>query len=812
MVAVAGALALALLASLSLAAHANAASEEGIHKIQHVVMIMQENRSFDSYFGTYPGANGIPADVCVRDPRSGGCDRPFHDASDKNSGGPHGTEAQAADINGGRMDGFVEQAQGRAKLKCTGTNPECSACNAEPEEGGETPPQGNCIDVMGYHDAREIPNYWSYAQNFVLQDDMFESAASWSLPEHLYLASGWSAVCKKGDVNPVDCENSLDPRLPGKTWSGPLVPGKATYAWTDITYLLAKAHVSWRYYVYEGNEPDCESDESVTCKPVKQTPQTPGIWNPLADFTDVQQDGQLENIQSLDNLFKAVHETASCGLPNVTWVDPNLKVSEHPPSSVQAGQAYVTTLINSIMRSPCWGSTAIFLSWDDFGGFYDHVLPPDADQNGYGLRVPGLVISPYAKTGYIDHQQLSHDAYLKFIEDDFLNKERLNPATDGRPDKRPDVREEAAGLGDLANDFDFSQAARPPLLLAPHPAPGPPSTPPGPAPPSVQALAATPVGQSTATLNATVNPNGPAVTSCSFEYGLTTAYEGSVPCAFLPGPGSTPAAVSAQVGGLVPNATYHFRVAAATEIAPETSPDRTYTTLEALPELGRCVGVPLEHGARHGRYTNGECKGMSVGSNGPNEWIPGAAQAHFAVTGGAATLETTGRQRVVCESFTGSGEYTSPRNERLQVSFKGCHAAGTACQSAGAAAAEIAVSPLEGEIGYIKQAGVPPSVGFVFQPVAPEPAFATFECGAPLIGPDSVRGAVVGVALAVDRMASTRGLKFAQGRGHQKPEAFEGGAPATLLTSLAGGAFEQSGIDAEDSVANEEALEIKATP
>jgi Phosphoesterase family len=158
---------------------------------------------------------------------------------------------------------------------------------------------------------------------------------------------------------------------------------------------------------------------------------------------------------------------------------PNSKVSEHPPALVSNGQAYVTTLVNSIMRSPCWGSTAIFLSWDDWGGFYDHVVPPVIDGNGYGFRVPGLVISPYAKAGYVDHQQLSHDAYLKFIEDDFMGGQRLNPATDGRPDSRPDVREEAPGLGNLVEDFDFNQSPRPPLLLPTHPAPGPASCPPG---------------------------------------------------------------------------------------------------------------------------------------------------------------------------------------------------------------------------------------------------------------------------------------------------------------------------------------------
>jgi phospholipase C len=121
------------------------------------------------------------------------------------------------------------------------------------------------------------------------------------------------------------------------------------------------------------------------------------------------------------------------------------------------------------MKSPDWKSTAIFLTWDDWGGFYDHVVPPHVDQNGYGLRVPGLVISPYARKGYIDHQTLSFDAYLKFIENDFLNHQRLNPRTDGRPDLRPDVRENLPQLGNLVSDFNFSQPPRAPVLLPLHP-------------------------------------------------------------------------------------------------------------------------------------------------------------------------------------------------------------------------------------------------------------------------------------------------------------------------------------------------------
>jgi phospholipase C len=128
------------------------------------------------------------------------------------------------------------------------------------------------------------------------------------------------------------------------------------------------------------------------------------------------------------------------------------------------GQDHVTRAIDAIMSGKDWDSTAIFLAWDDWGGFYDHVKPPRVDGQGYGLRVPGLVISPYARKGFIDHQVLSFDAYLKFIEDDFLGGQRLD-RSDGRPDGRPDVRERARILGNLVDDFDFNQRPRKPFLL-----------------------------------------------------------------------------------------------------------------------------------------------------------------------------------------------------------------------------------------------------------------------------------------------------------------------------------------------------------
>ncbi|MCH6471737.1 alkaline phosphatase family protein [Sinomonas terrae] len=429
------------------------ATPAGISKIKHVVIIMQENRSFDSYFGTFPGADGIPMQdgvptVCVPDPAKKTCVRPYYDPSDRNAGGPHSVANAKADINGGKMDGFIAQAE-HASSNCAANDPNCAGTKG--------------TDVMGYHDARDIPNYWAYAKDFTLQDHLFESDASWSLPSHLYMVSEWSAKCSiPGHAE--SCTNAPQgPQLPPDFGKKASTPRPAPdYAWTDLTYLLYRQKVSWGYYVFNGTEPDCENDSAVTCAPVKQNAKTPGIWNPLPYFDTVKQDGQLGNIQSLTNFYSAAKNGT---LPAVSWIDPTSAVSEHPPALVSSGQAYVTGLINTIMSGPDWNSTAIFLSWDDWGGFYDHVAPPVVDQNGYGLRVPGIVISPYAKKGYIDHQTLSQDAYVKFIEDDFLHGQRLDPATDGRPDPRPDVREDSPLLGSLVNDFDFSQKPSPPVIL-----------------------------------------------------------------------------------------------------------------------------------------------------------------------------------------------------------------------------------------------------------------------------------------------------------------------------------------------------------
>ncbi|MBV8941871.1 MAG: hypothetical protein JO342_12045 [Solirubrobacterales bacterium] len=419
---------------------------QGIHKIRHVVIILQENRSFDNYFGTYPRADGIPGLAghpgrvpCIPDPHKR-CVRPFHDRYDLNIGAQFHYKNAIAEIDRGKMDGFVRQQE---KFRRS------------------VPPH----DTMGYHNGKDIPDYWTYARDFVLQDHMFGSIPSWSLPSHLFVVSMWSAHCKQHD-HPHTCTNARESPGAPPGWGGRHPP--PIYAWTDLTYMLHKHHVSWRYYIFTGTEPACESDARQSCAPRTNGPRSFSIWYPLKWFDTVRNDNQTRDIRSVNHLFVAARKGA---LPSVSWVVPSGVVSEHTDglARVSTGQTYVAGLVNALMRSPDWKSTAIFLTWDDWGGMYDNVAPPRVDKNGYGLRVPGLVISPYAKRGYVDHQILSFDAYAKFIEDDFLGGARLNPKTDGRPDPRPDVRESTPILGSLVKDFNFHQKPRKPVILPVHP-------------------------------------------------------------------------------------------------------------------------------------------------------------------------------------------------------------------------------------------------------------------------------------------------------------------------------------------------------
>ena len=297
-----------LLGSAELPGHrheARADLGDGIHKIRHVVIIMQENRSFDSYFGTYPRADGIPGLAgnpgrvpCVPDPARHRCQRPYLDGSPRNAGGPHSHGNALDDINGGVMNGFIRQAERGRTAFCRRhiDDPRCSLMPKRP-------------DVMGYHDGREIPNYWDYASHFVLQDHMFESDSSWSLPEHLYLVSGWSAKCaskKRPDELPHRGEEPRPAPEPPATRpaSRPTTPGRISPTSSTSTESAGATTSS------KGTQPDC-SDDAMFCAPVPQNSRRPASGTRCPGSTRCDKTTSLRNIAALRDFFNALQTTPS---------------------------------------------------------------------------------------------------------------------------------------------------------------------------------------------------------------------------------------------------------------------------------------------------------------------------------------------------------------------------------------------------------------------------------------------------------------------------------------------------------------------
>jgi uncharacterized protein (TIGR03437 family) len=368
------------------------AAPPGLEKIQHFIFIMQENRSFDHYFGTYPGAEGIPPGICVPNPAGGPCVTPYHDVRLVNQGGAHNWADALKCIDGGLMDGFIS---------------------------GSAQKPG---DVMGWHDYREIANYWDYAQLYVLQDRLFESITSYSLPAHLYMLAAQSGG-----------------------YIGTGQPQPQSFAFQEITNLLGSGKIDWRYYVNRGKTAGA-ADGGVANVDADET--TYSFWNPLPAFPSVK--GDPTQFGRLTNAAQFPMDVQNGTLPQVSWIIPNSELSEHPPASIATGSNYVTGLINAVMNSPLWNSTAIFIAWDDWGGFYDHVTPPKVDQYGLGIRVPGLVISPYSRQGYVDHKTYSFESWLRIIEERF----GVSPMT-GRDNT----------ANDMTDAFDFTQQPRPPVAL-----------------------------------------------------------------------------------------------------------------------------------------------------------------------------------------------------------------------------------------------------------------------------------------------------------------------------------------------------------
>ena len=367
--------------------------------IKHFIFLMQENHSFDNYFGTYPGANGIPADTCMPvdpfNPNSKDCIKPFH-ASDSDvlpDDPDHSTQTFLTQFNKGKMDGFVY------------------ALDQRNQDGRLT---------MTYYDDRDLPYYWNLADQYVLFDNFFSSAGDSSAINHFY----WVAATHD---KPPDGQ-----KLQEYLANTPTIFDR-----------LSEAGISWKFYV-QNYEP------ALTYRTQDQYPgnrQSQVIWVPLLLIDRFLDNPDLNShIVDLNQYYDDLNKGT---LPSVAFMVPS-GPSEHPPSSLLSGQRFVRVLLQSLMQSDYWGNSAFLLSYDDWGGWYDHVPPPQVDDHGLGPRVPAMLISPYAKRGVIDHTQLDFTSALKFIQENWGVKS---------------LSARDAAANNFLGAFDFSAPPRPAELV-----------------------------------------------------------------------------------------------------------------------------------------------------------------------------------------------------------------------------------------------------------------------------------------------------------------------------------------------------------
>ena len=373
--------------------------------IKHVITILQENHTYDNYFGKYPRGNGLPAGVCMpKRPRypSLGCVKPFHIGSNNvvSSDLDHSPLTFNRQLNGGRMNGFV------------------SALDSRGQDGRLS---------MGHYNRSDLRYYWNLAHDYVLFDRFFSSARTGSFLNHVYWVSGGPGP-------------GLDQ-----------VPENGFRNLTTIFDRLEKAGISWKFYI-QNYDPRLNY-YTVNHHPgrfsVNRTSQA--LWAPVLDIPRFIHDPRLA--RHIVDLKQYYVDVAHGTLPAVAYIAPS-GPSEHPPSSVKSGEAFTRTLINSLIRSDSWKSSAFFLSWDDWGGWYDHVRPPRVDRYGYGFRVPAILVSPYARRNYIDSTQLDFTSIVKFIAQNW----RLPPLT---------ARERHAKS--FAAAFNFTRPPRTPEFTLAHP-------------------------------------------------------------------------------------------------------------------------------------------------------------------------------------------------------------------------------------------------------------------------------------------------------------------------------------------------------
>jgi len=377
--------------------------------IKHVVFIVRENRSFDSMFGTFPGVDGATTGVM-----SNGTVVPLKHLSDQ----------MAHDIGHDWWSGLEVVSDGKNDLYDINF-------------------MGNVQgDYVAYSQLwqQDIPNYWTYAQKFLIADRMFSSLHGPSLPNHLYAIAAQSAnmvsVPVTHDKNDSwGCDSQIQITVQFLQSDGSLANGPPCVEMQTLGDLLDAANISWKYYA----------------TPIGVTGYQ---WNVYNNVHHIRYGPDWSTRIADENQFDT--DVANGKLPAVTWITARTAQMDHPPFSICYGENWVVDKINAIMQSPEWKSTAIFLTWDDFGGFYDHVQPPQVDNFGLGPRVPLIVISPYAKGGKISHTQYEFSSVLRFIEDLF---------------HLPSLTARDADANNLMDAFNFKQKRLAPVVLNPHSCP-----------------------------------------------------------------------------------------------------------------------------------------------------------------------------------------------------------------------------------------------------------------------------------------------------------------------------------------------------
>jgi phospholipase C len=327
-------------------------------RINHFVVLMQENHTFDNYFGTFPNADGLPVSVCMPEHRSAptDCIRPYHIQNQRTSDPDHSRQAAIIAFNNGKMDGFA-WAQSDRNLAAS--------------------------VPMGYWDGSDLPLYWNLASDFVLADRFFSSAWGASQTNHLFWVAAQAAGGHGG--------------IPEGGFSVPTIFDR-----------LQAAGVSWKMYVQNYDPAQTFRSSDI------HGPQI--VWAPLLAFPRFLDTPSLHSrIVDLSEYYRDLQDGT---LPAVSYIVPSGS-SEHPPGNVTTGQEFGSSLVVDFMRSSAWSDGLFALTYDDWGGYYDHVAPPQVDADGYGFRVPAIFVSPYAKAGKVDSTVYDYTSLLRFIEDNW---------------------------------------------------------------------------------------------------------------------------------------------------------------------------------------------------------------------------------------------------------------------------------------------------------------------------------------------------------------------------------------------------------